>query len=166
MPFTIVVQRGAVAASGFALICWLGLTTTTSCGGGSSSSAAAAGGAASSGAPVLLCVDAGGPTVGDLPCDVGQVLKDKCQPCHQTPQLNHAHFPLLTYEDTQQPFGIMPGERRWQRMAQVIEPGTFPHMPFGTAPQLTSSELDTLRSWFKACAPPVPEGQGCDVGEP
>lgn len=168
MPLTIVVQRGAVAASGMAVICWLAVTTTASCGSSPSSMAPATGGA-----PGLLCagasgsgdaqVDAGGP-IGDLPCDVGQVLKDKCQPCHQTPQRNHAHFPLLTYEDTQQPFGVTPGERRWQRMAQVIEPGTFPHMPFGTAPQLTSAELDTLRSWFRACAPPVPEGQGCDVG--
>lgn len=110
-----------------------------------------------------------GPTLGDLPCDVGTVLHDKCQPCHQSPPLSGAKFPLLTYEDTQQPFGTT-GKLRWQRMAEVIEPGSVPHMPYRSSkypntPQLTDSELQTLRDWFKACAPPVPEKQGCDVGE-
>src|SRR5207248_7411483 len=93
-----------------------------------------------------------GPSAGDLPCDVDMVLMGKCQPCHQTPQKNGAKFPLLTYEDTQQPFG---SRRRWQRMAEVIEPDGVPHMPYKTAPQLTSAELQTLRDWFKACAPPA-----------
>jgi hypothetical protein len=116
------------------------------------------------GAILIPCEDAGGPLVGDLPCDVGRVLADKCQPCHQQPPKNHAHFSLLTYEDTQQPFGTT-GRRRWQRMAEVIEPGVFPHMPFGSAPQLTPEELTILRTWFHTCARPVPEGTGCDQGE-
>lgn len=111
---------------------------------------------------LIPCTDAGGPLVGDLPCDVGKVLTAKCQPCHQNPPQNHAHFPLLSYEDTQQPFGIG-GRRRWQRMAEVIEPGVVPHMPYGSAPQLTQQELTTLREWFHTCAPPVPEGTGCDA---
>jgi len=139
------------------------------CGQGSqkaSESTASVGGSGGSGdTPGLLCENDGGPLVGDLPCDVGTVLENKCQPCHQQPPKNHAHFPLLTYEDTQQPFGIVPDERRWQRMAQVVEPGGQPHMPYGNAPQLTPAELDTLRAWFRACARPAPEGQGCDTGE-
>jgi hypothetical protein len=38
-------------------------------------------------------------------------------------------------------------------------------MPYQDAGQLTVDELETLRNWFKSCAPPAPEGQGCDKGE-
>jgi hypothetical protein len=67
----------------------------------------------------------------------------------------------LTYEDLQTQFGIT-GLVRWQRMAEVIEPGNAPHMPPRDQPQLTLSDLATLRGWFGACAPPVSEGAGCD----
>lgn len=103
-----------------------------------------------------------GPARGDLPCDVAAVLKSKCQPCHQTPPQNGAHFPLLNYEDTQAPLGAM---RRWQRMAEVTRPDGLPHMPAAPGPPLTDAEFVTLQTWFSACAPPKPEGQGCDLGE-
>jgi hypothetical protein len=102
------------------------------------------------------------PSVGDLPCDVSAVL-DICRNCHTMPPMSGAPFPFLTYEDTQEIyFGAM---RRWQRMAQVIEPNDPLHMPPRTAinvPQLTDAQLDTLRAWFRACTPPEPEGMGCD----
>jgi hypothetical protein len=102
---------------------------------------------------------------GDLPCPVATVLMAKCQPCHQRPPRNGAHFSLFSYEDLIQPFGLT-GLLRWQRMAQVIEPDGSPHMPPNIptlmAPQLTDQELMTLRGYFEACAPPVPEGTGCD----
>jgi hypothetical protein len=105
------------------------------------------------------------PLTGDLPCDVAGVLAI-CQNCHNVPQVRNAPFPFLTYEDTQAAyFGPM---RRWERMAQVIEPNDAVHMPPRTAtdiPQLTDPQLDTLRNWFRACTPPEPEGQGCDKGE-
>lgn len=105
-----------------------------------------------------------GPATGDLPCDVGAVLQAKCQPCHTIPRMNGAPFPLRSYEDTQQPLGTT-GLLRWQRMAQVIEPNNFPHMPPIGYPQLSDADFATLRGWFAACAQPVPEGTGCDVGE-
>jgi hypothetical protein len=104
-------------------------------------------------------------TVGDLPCDVAAVL-EICQNCHTMPPVRMAPFPFLTYEDTQAIyFGAM---RRWERMAQVIEPDDALHMPPRMAtdiPQLTDPQLETLRAWFRACTPPEPEGQGCDKGE-
>lgn len=106
-----------------------------------------------------------GPSTGDFPCDVGAVIAARCQPCHQQPQLNGAHFPLLRYEDTREPFGSG-GKLRFQRMAQVIEPDFLPHMPPSTAPQPMPPELATLRSWLATCALPVPEGTGCDAREP
>jgi uncharacterized membrane protein len=102
------------------------------------------------------------PATGDLPDAVNAVLVDKCQACHTSPPKNHAPWPLLSFEETQLRFGIT-DKRRWQRMAEVIEPGGSPHMPFGNAPQLTPEELTTLRSWFAACAMPLAEGTGHDV---
>lgn len=91
--------------------------------------------------------------------------------------MHGAHFPLLTYEDTQQPFGLPPDDggpakKRWQRMSEVTAPGGLPHMPSHVAPacagvvcELTPAELATLDAWFQSCAPPKAEKQGCDVGE-
>jgi hypothetical protein len=110
-----------------------------------------------------------GPAMADFPCEVGTVLQAKCQTCHTVPMMNNAKFSLLTYEDARQPFGTG-GKERWQRMAEVIEPGAIPHMPYQSkelpdTPQLTDAELETLRAWFKACAIGANEGTGCDIGE-
>jgi hypothetical protein len=104
-----------------------------------------------------------GPATGDFPCDVGAVIQARCQSCHRDPPQNGAHFPLLRYEDTRAPFG--PDTLRFQRMAQVIEPGFLPHMPPANAPQLSAAEFQTLRDWLQGCALPVSEGRGCDRGE-
>jgi hypothetical protein len=102
--------------------------------------------------------------VGDLPCEVATVLADKCQYCHGDPLTGGAHFPLLGFEDAADVFGTQ-GKRRWESMAVVIEPDGAPHMPYGDSPQLTPTELTTLRDWLADCAPPEPEGAGCDVDE-
>jgi hypothetical protein len=124
---------------------------------------ASTGSAADAGGDSQVC--AAPPDAGDLPCNVSAVFQLRCQHCHTTPKLpppDNAPFPLRRYEDLSAPFGTT-GLVRWQRVAQVIEPGNFPHMPPPTQPQPTPSDLDTLRTWFAACAPPVPEGTGCDV---
>ncbi len=106
---------------------------------------------------------------GDLPCDVWQVLHDKCHCCHQDPPENGAPFPLLTYELTREPYGSQ-GLLRWQRMSVVIQDGEVPPMPFSTAADLTASEKKILDDWFAACAPPADEYmggvEGCDESEP
>jgi hypothetical protein len=99
---------------------------------------------------------------GDLPCPVAAVIRSRCQPCHQIPQLNGAHFPLLSYEDTQQRYGV-DGQLRFQRMSEVVLPTGSPHMPPRDHPQPTADELATLLGWLDQCAPPVAEGTGCDV---
>ena len=94
--------------------------------------------------------------IGDFPCDIFALLQTHCQTCHTTPPVSGAPFPLLTYEDTQQPFGAM-GQQRWQRMAEVITTG---FMPIGkTMPQ---TDKDTLLAWLNNCAMPAPAGMGCE----
>lgn len=108
------------------------------------------------------CDPAQTPTTGDLPDTVNAVLKDKCQACHSGPPQNHAPFAIVSFEDTQKQFGIT-SRLKWQRMAEVIEPGGLPHMPYGNAPQLTPDQLTTLQNWFASCAPPIAEGTGHDL---
>ena len=71
----------------------------------------------------------------------------------------------ITFEDAAKTFPFADGveETRWQRMSQVILRGSVPHMPFGNAPPLTTEEFQTLEDWFRTCAAPLPEGQGCDA---
>ena len=106
-----------------------------------------------------------GPVTGDLPCEIAAVLAI-CQSCHRNPPIRGAPFSFMSYEDTQAVY--FGSERRWQRMAKVIEPTAPLHMPPRTEtdiPQLTDAQLNTLRAWFVACAPPLAEGAGCDKGE-
>jgi hypothetical protein len=113
---------------------------------------------ADAGAPdVFASCPATRPAAGSFPSDVAAVLTAKCQTCHQSPTKNHAPFPLLTYQDTQQADRLAPytGLPIWQVMHTVIQPGGVPHMPFGSAPQLTSAEMQTLDGWLLACALPV-----------
>jgi hypothetical protein len=107
-----------------------------------------------------------GAAVGDLPDDVATVLRAKCQACHRSPPREHAPFPLLTYEDTRasDPSAPYAGNPIWRVMYIVIQPNGVPHMPLTGAPQLTDAELQTLDGWLTACAMPVPEGTGGDVG--
>ncbi len=127
------------------------LFAVTSCSASSASSEGA-----------VSCDPTATPTTGDLPDDVNAVLVDKCQGCHSGPPQHHAPFPLVSFEDTQEQFGLT-SKRKWQRMSEVIAPDGLPHMPYGTAPPLTSDEMTTLQSWFGKCAMPVPEGMGHDL---
>jgi hypothetical protein len=92
------------------------------------------------------------PASGSIPADVLAVMSAKCQPCHQNPPLHDAPFPLLTYADVHSLFEeTIP---KYQEMHALIQPSGSPHMPFGTAPQLTATEFTTLDDWLLACAPP------------
>lgn len=151
------------------LAVWTLLLTAACSGSGTASPAAplsdAGGAALASDASADASTSCGpGPSTGDFPCNVGAVIKARCQPCHQDPPQNGAHFPLLSYEDTRQPFN--PQRLRFQRMAQVIEPDFLPHMPPHGATQPNAAELTTLRAWFAGCALPTSEGKGCDSRTP
>ena len=116
------------------------------------------------------CVD-NFPAEGDIPCDVWQVLHDRCHCCHQDPPLNFAPFPLLTYEETRAIYSMMSGKLRWERMSEVVQDTGIPHMPLtGQAKDLSSSQKKVLDDWFAACAPPADQyqdgGPGCDESEP
>jgi hypothetical protein len=90
---------------------------------------------------------------GNLPCDVYTVLHDNCHRCHQSPPLNGAPFPLLTYADTQAQY-YNTADKIWEHMKLVIEPGAVPGMPFGSNPPgMPEEKLNVLRAWFATCSP-------------
>lgn len=139
--------------------------SSSASGGGSSvasSSASASSSSAESSSSSSGVVDTcdPNPTTGELPCEVEQVLIRRCQGCHNPADLadSGAPFSLVTYADTQAPFGSS-GKLRWQRMREVTTPGSGTPMP-PTKP-LTAAERDVLDAWFTACAPPRDAGVTC-----
>ena len=71
------------------------------------------------------------------------------------PPIHDAPFPLVTYEDTQEPFSE--GKLRWQRMKEVVEIDFMPLRGLNLEPpveHLTCEEKSTLMGWLEQCAPP------------
>jgi hypothetical protein len=112
-----------------------------------------AGGAGGAGGSGPDC--SGVPTTGQFPCDVFDVLVARCHLCHTDPVMGSAPFPLLQFEKTRELSGNLP---IWQKMDTAINSG---FMPF-SAPDLVGVELETMNAWFAECAPPVPDGMGCE----
>jgi hypothetical protein len=137
---------------------------------GPSSSSSSSSGAGGEGGGVVCTGDEFPPSPGELPCDVWQVLHDRCHCCHQEPPLNFAPFPLLTYELTHEVYSMTTGKLRWERMAEVTAVNGIPHMPLASAAQLSATQLETIQNWFAACAPPADQYmggvEGCDEKEP
>lgn len=110
------------------------------------------------------------PTTGDYPCEVWQVLHDRCHCCHQDPTKGGAPFPLLSYEDAHAVYNMTTGKLRWERMKEVVQPDGLPHMPFSTAKDTTAAQRKVLSEWLDACAPPAESygdgGPGCDGSMP
>lgn len=128
--------------------------------GSSSSSSSSASSADSSSSSGVVDTCDPNPTTGELPCEVERVLVQRCQSCHNPADLadSGAPFSLVTYADTQAPFGIS-GEPRWHRMQEVTTPGSGTPMP--PSKPLTAAERDVLAAWFAACAPPREVGVTC-----
>lgn len=95
-------------------------------------------------------------TTGQFPCEVFDVLVARCHACHTDPTMNGAPFPLLQFEKTREDYV---GKPIWQRMQTAINSG---FMPLGQ-PDLMGSELQIMQDWFAQCAPPVPDGMGCEM---
>lgn len=86
-----------------------------------------------------------------------------CRRCHQDPPLFFAPFPLLTWEDTQQPFGIS-GRLRHERMFEVVRDDIMPFR-FSTidppVQPLPPEDKATLLNWLAQGAEPL-GGRACE----
>ncbi|HMJ13370.1 MAG TPA: hypothetical protein VK524_18250 [Polyangiaceae bacterium] len=86
-----------------------------------------------------------------------------CRRCHQNPPLNFAPFSLLTWDDTQQPYGIS-GRLRYERMFEVVGDDIMPFR-FSTidppVQPLSAEDKVTLLNWLSQGAQPL-GGRDCE----
>jgi hypothetical protein len=101
--------------------------------------------------------DGGGGADGTVTfCEALAVVQKKCQRCHTDPTENGAPFPLLTYEDFQEPYPHSDSPPVWERAGKAVESGFMPavSIPIEPPPEpLTKAEKTTLLSWFNQGAP-------------
>ena len=86
-------------------------------------------------------------------CAAYQIINCSCQQCHQSPPLNGAPIPLLTYADTQVPFPEVPTKKVWEEMLIVIRARSMPYTgdPAVMPPvkPLTDEQQSTLLTWLQ-----------------
>lgn len=127
-----------------------GVTTTTSANDGG-------GGAGGSGGGIPDCPDT--VQTGQFPCDVYTVLENNCHVCHMEPHMNGAPIDLFTYARTQET-DCNGTQIRWKTMRYYVIDQNPPFMPLGG--MLNEADTKTMKDWFDACAPPAPDGMGCE----
>ena len=118
--------------------------------GGSTGPGGSAGSGGSGAAP-----GGGASATGDMPCDVGAIVRNRCAGCHQTPPLFGAPMALLNVDHFQQP--AKNAQKVWEVARTRVDVGT---MPPSTAPQLSAGEKSALLAWLGQGAPAV-TGSNC-----
>jgi len=107
--------------------------------------------------------DSGGASAGGgvAFCKALQVIRDKCQRCHQSPPQHGAPVPFLTYEDTQAQYYTT--TQKWSdAMFGAVERDVMPDVaqndpPINLMPPvepLTAEEKSTLLDWLEQGAKP------------
>jgi hypothetical protein len=105
--------------------------------------------------------EAGGSAEPAFPCDVSRIIEAKCERCHSDPPENGAPFPLLSWEDTQKPYGRVLVH---DAMLVAVESGFMPLTELDLSPpveDLTTSERTVLLGWLEAGAEPDRSGATC-----
>lgn len=100
-----------------------------------------------------------------LPCDIDNILREKCQACHGATPKFGASMPLTTHADLLKPSPSNPAVPVWQMMHWRVNHPTSPMPPKGQTP-LTDSQHARLIEYFSqqapagtaACADLVPPG--------
>jgi hypothetical protein len=87
-----------------------------------------------------------------LPCDIENILREKCQACHGATPKYGASMPLTTYADLLKPAPANPSVPVWQMMQWRVNHPTSPMPPIGQTP-LTDSQQARLNAYFAQQAP-------------
>lgn len=128
---------------------WLLPLMAWACGGSSNfdlrSSGAGGNGAGGNGS------GAGTPGSGNLPCDVADVVKAKCQNCHSAQPIYGAPMPLVTAADFAAPGKSDPSKTMAELAGARIHDKLKPMPPPPT--KLDAAELDVMDAWIAAGAP-------------
>jgi hypothetical protein len=136
------------------VLAWVASIAVVSC-GDSSDSTTTSGGAAG-----LAGAGSGGEA--QIPfCAALEVIRDKCQRCHQSPPQHGAPVPFLTYEDTQAQYYTT--DQKWSdAMVGAVARDFMPDLAQNNPPlslmppvePLTADEKQTLLGWLAQGAKP------------
>ena len=103
----------------------------------------------------------GGPPGNGLPCDVAQMLENRCASCHASPPRNGATVSLMTLADITARSGVDPSVDQAHRALTRMQAGTMP--PGGGA---AVSDVQTLQAWIAGGETPGSCGDGGIVMDP
>lgn len=98
-------------------------------------------------------------TPSGLPCEVAEVLANKCTSCHSDPPRSSAPQPLVTREQLLAPSTLDPAQNNAQRSVDRMRAGT---MPVGGGAEV---DADVIEAWLVAGAPEGECGAGGGPGE-
>jgi Cys-rich repeat protein len=87
-----------------------------------------------------------------LPCDVQEVLVDKCQTCHGAPPIPTAPLSLVTFEDLKAADKTNPSISVAQACVNRMQ-DTMKPMPPGNAPTASAMEIGAFQDWIQAGMP-------------
>lgn len=100
------------------------------------------------------------PTETDLPCDVAQVLADRCWTCHGATPAGGAPMSLVTLSDLSHASAADPTASYAERSVVRMRQATLPMPPVGGP--VPEAEIATLEAWITAGMP----GGTCTVSDP
>ncbi len=88
--------------------------------------------------------------------EVETILRDKCEHCHNEDKAKGGLL-MISYDAIlaggEHGSAVIPGESASSRLMQMVEGKLTPRMPYKEDP-LPASEVDTIRRWINAGAPP------------
>jgi hypothetical protein len=93
----------------------------------------------------------GPPVAGDLPCEIEQLLAQRCRSCHGDP-LRGAPMPLITHDDLLAPAPSDPSATTAEKAAARMADPTAP-MPPGASATVPAVEVAAFEAWLAAGAP-------------
>lgn len=137
-----------LSASASLAACGGGAQTNSGGAGGAGGDAAGGGGSGSGGA------DQSG-----VPCDVAQLLADKCLTCHGTKPIGGAPMSLVTYDDLVATSKVDASKKVVERCVIRMQDSASPMPPSGGA----AADAATLQAWIDAG---TPKGDCTDVVDP
>lgn len=96
----------------------------------------------------------------DLPCAVAEVVARNCLACHQSPPINAAPMPLVSYDALHAPAISDPSRQVWELVGERIHHPTMP-MPPATFATMSDADRAVLDAWIAASAPARAAGETC-----
>jgi len=98
-----------------------------------------------------------------LPCDVNEVLSERCRSCHAAEPRFGAPMPLTSWQELQAPAPSDPDRTVWELVGERIHDEERPMPPEGLLPETERAPLD---GWLADAAPRASDADSCNTGEP